>query len=139
MQLVCGSCCSSTTSSLELVLVTWPSSTCIAIALLWCVVTVHAVLCCAVLCCAVCSFISEFLGSLCSDTRKSLATVARLENYKKDQVRGRTLLSTTAASLALQQGTKCFMQHVTYIVCVVDNLNVDLLCDAVQHTSLLRS
>lgn len=32
-------------------------------------------------------FISEFLQSLPADTRRALATVARLEPYKKDQVR----------------------------------------------------
>lgn len=31
-------------------------------------------------------FISDFLASLSCTTRKALATVARLESYKKDQV-----------------------------------------------------
>jgi len=31
-------------------------------------------------------FISDFLATLTPDTRKALATVARLESYKKDQV-----------------------------------------------------
>lgn len=57
---------------------------------LCCIVMYSTLLFSAVLCCAVCSFISEFLGSLCSGTRKALATVARLKNYKKDQVRRRS-------------------------------------------------
>lgn len=35
---------------------------------------------------AYCRFVSEFLAGLSPDTRKALASVARLENYKKDQV-----------------------------------------------------
>lgn len=53
-----------------------------------------------------CRFISEFLGSLHSDTRKALAAVARLEVYKKDQVSaGSTMRLQAVRRACTRQGT----------------------------------